>query len=116
MSGWEPFALVALAALAGFWMDTLKARERCLTAVRRACTDEGFQLLDETVMVERLRLARNDAGHLAIQRHYVFEYSMDGTDRASGRMSLLGADVEMIDLRRRPHLVLVRNSADESLE
>lgn len=108
MNGFELAALILLGLFAWFWMDTLKARETALTAARRACEAEGLQLLDETVAVERLRLARDDAGRLAVRRDYVFEYSRDGADRNRGALTLLGRELTLLDLRQRPALSLIR--------
>lgn len=108
MSGFELAALVLLGLLAWFWMDALQAREAALAAARRACEGEGVQLLDETVAVARLRPGRNEDGRLALRRDYVFEYSQDGADRHQGGLTMVGRELTLLDLRRRPVLTLVR--------
>jgi hypothetical protein len=108
MNGFELAALSLLGLFAWFWMDTLSARETALVAARRACDAEHIQLLDETVAVERLRPARDEAGRLTLRRDYVFEYSQDGADRHRGALTLLGREVTLLDLRLRPSLHLVR--------
>lgn len=108
MNAFELAALALLGLFAWFWMDTLKAREIALAAARRACAAEDLQLLDETVAVERLRLARDDAGRLQLRRDYLFEYSQDGADRHRGALTLLGRELTLLDLCRRPTLRLVR--------
>lgn len=108
MSFLELAGLVFLGLLAWFWMDALSAREAALAAARRACDGEGLQLLDETVVVERLRPDRNEDGRLALRRDYGFEYSQDGVDRQRGGLTLLGRELVLLDLRRRPHLRLIQ--------
>lgn len=94
----ETAIILVLAALAWVWIDSLRAREACLQAVRAACENEGLQLLDETVSVSRLRLARDDDGQLRIERHYAFEYSDTGNNRRRGSATLLGQEVSVLNL------------------
>lgn len=92
--------LLALGALAWFWADSLKARERALAAARRACGRAAVQLLDETVALARLRLARNARGYLTLARVYRFEFSIQGHERRAGHVALTGArlDYTRLDL------------------
>ena len=48
----------------------------------------GCQRLDETVVLARVRLVR-DAGALALERVYRFEFSTNGADRCVGEVALL---------------------------
>jgi hypothetical protein len=92
--------LIILAAVAAiwFWNDTLNARERMLARCRAACEEIGVQLLDETVALKRLGVARNRHGRVAIRRRYQFEFSADGQDRWPGHATLLGLRVESLQL------------------
>jgi hypothetical protein len=94
----ETVFILILAAIAWVWIDSLRAREACLAAVRSACEDDGLQFLDETVSVSRLRLARDDGGQLRIERHYAFEYSDTGNNRRRGGATLLGQEITMLNL------------------
>ncbi len=98
MSLFQLLALLALGGLAWYWLDGIKAREAGIAAARRACMREGLQLLDETVVGRRLRLARNERGHVVLRRAYDFEYSLSGDDRFPGAVVLEGQDVVLIDL------------------
>ncbi len=49
----ELLTLLIFIAGAWFWTDGMRAREAALDAGRRACTAEGVQLLDWTVMLKR---------------------------------------------------------------
>lgn len=91
-------ALLALGAVAWYWLDGVKARETGVDAARRACTREGLQLLDETVVGRGVRLARNDNGQTVLRRAYDFEYSLSGNDRFRGAVVLEGHEVVLIDL------------------
>ena len=100
---WETAAIVLIVAGAGFWVDSLRARERALVAGRRACERYGVQLLDETVQFARLRLARDEEGRLRLQRSYSFEFSDTGNNRRHGAIVMLGA--ELRDLQLEPYPV-----------
>ncbi len=92
----EATALVLLAAGTYFWIDTLRAREAALLAGRTACERYGLLLLDDTVSVTRMRLARTTEGRLRVARTYGFEFSDTGNNRRHGAISLVGAEAEDI--------------------
>jgi len=96
-------AVVAL-GLAGVWLwsDSLGVRERAIRAGRDACRRYDLQLLDETVAFARLRLARDEAGHLRLRRTYTFEFSDTGDNRRHGAIVMLGARVEDLQLEPYP--------------
>ncbi len=94
----EIIGLIALAALVWFWFDSLAAREAAIRSVRSACQTEDLQLLDETIAICKVRLARNEAGTLVLQRIYEFEYSDTGDSRRRGSVHLLGAKVTLVDV------------------
>lgn len=105
MSGWplpELFGLVVLAGGAWLWLDSLKARDIGIAAARSACLSEGLQLLDDTVAIAGLRLARNDDGRLLLRRVYAFEYSDTGDNRRRGSVVLLGHRVIVLNVGLRP--------------
>ena len=82
---WNVIALLALAALAWLWYDSMRARER-------------LQFLDETVECTSVRPARNAAGRLQLRRVYRFEFSDDGRNRRSGSIVMLSAEVESLTM------------------
>ena len=90
---WEGLALVSSVAGALLWADSLKARERAVSAGRSACERYQLQFLDETVSFARMRLARDDEGQLRISRTYTFEFSDTGNNRRHGAIVMLGGDV-----------------------
>ncbi|MDR2838662.1 MAG: DUF3301 domain-containing protein [Azonexus sp.] len=106
----EVTIIVALAALIGFWLDTLKAREAGSRAARQACAEEGLQFLDDSVVGQSLRPARDSNGQLRLRRVYRFEYSDTGDNRRSGSVTLLGSEVEFVHIR--PQLYVVPKSQE----
>lgn len=92
----EAVALALLIAGTVFWIDTLRAREAALVAGRAACERYDLMLLDDTVAVTSMRLARNADGRLRVARLYGFEFSDTGNNRRRGTISLLGSRAEDI--------------------
>lgn len=93
----EEFLVLALfAALLWLWWDSMRARERAVSAGKSTCERDRLQFLDDTVECVSLRPARNEAGRLALRRTYRFEFSDNGANRRSGSVSMLGARVESI--------------------
>jgi hypothetical protein len=95
---WE-LVLLAATALAGWLVfDTLRAREAAVAVARAACRQQGLQFLDDTVRGLQTRLVRHGEGHAALRRIFVFEFSDDGVSRRGGSVTMLGADVESVQL------------------
>src|SRR3954451_15343534 len=99
---WEGVALVVIVGGALLWADSLKARERAITAGRSACERYQLQFLDETVSFARMRLARDDEGQVKISRTYTFEFSDTGNNRRHGAIMMLGGDVADLHLEPYP--------------
>lgn len=98
MNTFDALALLLLAGLAWFWLDSLKTREVAIRATKAACHSENLLLLDDTIAIRRIRLARNDEGTLQLHRVYGFEYSDTGDNRRSGSLALRGNRVLVINL------------------
>jgi hypothetical protein len=95
---WE-FVLLILAGLVGWIVfDTLRAREAAVAFAKAACQQQGLQFLDDTVRGLRTRLVRHGEGHAALRRIFVFEFSEDGVNRRGGSVTMLGAEVESMQL------------------
>jgi hypothetical protein len=95
-----PEIAALLAFLLGGWVvwDTLKARETANAAMRDACAERGFLFLDDTVSLRSVRPARDDEGHVRLQRAYRFQYSDTGHNRRDGSITLLGDAVVALNL------------------
>jgi len=90
--------LAALGALIGVWQASLAAREAALAAAARSCASSGAQLLDQALVIGDLGLRRDAQGRLRVWRLYDFEFSVDGQARHAGRVGMLGAQVEFVQL------------------
>jgi hypothetical protein len=102
----EIAGVVLLVAISWLWLDSLKAREIAVRGAREACAAEGLMLLDYTVAIASLKLARDGEGRIRIQRAYDFEYSDTGDNRLKGGIVLLGHRVTLLNVgvRRVPTL------------
>jgi len=85
--------LLVIAAVVWAWMDALNARECAIHHGRELCREAGVQLLDQSVSLKRLRVARRD-GLPTFVRRYGFEISLDGSDRHRGHLDLDGRRLE----------------------
>jgi Protein of unknown function (DUF3301) len=94
----EVVGILLLAALAWLWLDSIRARELAVRAAREACVAEGLQLLDWTVAIANLKLARDHSGRLKLQRGYDFEYSDTGNNRLKGGLVMLGHRVTLLNV------------------
>lgn len=86
--------LLILAAVLYFWFDSMNTREIAIRIAKQACLKNEVQLLDQTVALKHLKLARSPQGRLIFQRIYVFEYTADGNERYTGRTIMLGMKVQ----------------------
>ena len=98
---WELAAILLILLGIFLWLDSLRARERALTAGRAACARYELQFLDDTVSFAKMRLARDEGGQLKIARTYTFEFSDTGNNRRHGAIVMLGG--EMQDLHLEPY-------------
>ena len=94
--------VLALVAAAWFAWDSLRVRELANRAMRAACESRGLLFLDDTVALRALRPTRNDHGRMTLQRTFEFAYSTTGYDRRSGRIVMVGSEVESLDLYDAP--------------
>ena len=96
---WEILAATfVLVLLAAAWHANLGARELANRAAQEACEGAGARMLDGTVAVHRIRLARHHGGPLRVHRIYLFDYSDDGYNRRRGFVVLAGLEVESVGL------------------
>ena len=87
--------LPLILVLGGFyiWHDALKAREQAHALSRRVCAQAGVQLLDQTIALQRIGIARGADGWLHLRRRYRFEISTDGTDRQPGTLETFDGEL-----------------------
>ena len=85
--------IILLLVVIGYWWDTMVTNELAFQACRRACQNSQMQLLDGTVMRQRIWLRRAPSGNVQICRLYSFEYSEDNASRQNGYAVTLGHQV-----------------------
>lgn len=76
-----------------YWWDTAYTNELALNKCRYLCQSAQLQLLDETVMRQRIWVARGATGTLQLCRIYSFDYSDDDDARWQGYIVTLGHHV-----------------------
>lgn len=82
--------LLIIFALIWFWLDSRRAHEFSLGLCRHLCEKNSVILLDETVVLDKLKLRRNTNGRMIFERTYRFEYSDDIALRQQGALVILG--------------------------
>lgn len=92
--------LIALGAVAWFWVDSMRARELASSVCRRTCRRCDVQFLDDTVALVALGITRVDDKQLRIRRVYQFEFSDDGRERFAGIVVISGTHIDTIHLPR----------------
>ncbi len=92
----EVLVVFAIGCGGVFFLGAIRVRELAIQAVTRASAQDDFQLLDQSVHVQRLSLSRNEAGRWCIWRQYRFDYSLDGIDRRQGHVIMLGKKVQAL--------------------
>ena len=75
------------------WQGALKAREQARALSHALCSQARVQLLDQTVALQRVGLARGADGRLHVRRRYRFEISTDGVDRHAGSLEILAGEL-----------------------
>jgi hypothetical protein len=94
----EIISILVLGTIAALWLDSIKVREAAVHAARAACAADGLQFLDDTVAIASLKPARDEQGHLRLQRAYEFEYSDTGDNRLKGSVVMLGRRVAILNV------------------
>jgi hypothetical protein len=90
-------AILALALLGWFWLDSLRARELAIGICRAACEQRDLQFLDQTVALRRIGVRRTAEG-LRWRRVYRFDFSEEGLGRRNGHLTLVGLRLEELSL------------------
>jgi hypothetical protein len=96
-------ALLGLALLCMHFLSAMRVRELALQAVGRAGAQDDFQLLDQSVHLQRISLSRDDNGRWRIWRQYRFDYSYDGVERRHGFVIMLGRQLQSVVVSERTH-------------
>jgi hypothetical protein len=94
----ELLLLLLIAAGVWYWIDSMRAWEYARRTIRARCDEVGVQLLDDTVVLAKRRLLRNDEGRLTICREYRFEFTSDARVRYRGRIGLCGGRILHLEM------------------
>jgi len=89
----EILLIIALSGIVAYWWDTMYTNELALKACRQLCQASNMQLLDSTVMRQRVWLRRDVSMRVQICRLYSFEYSDDNESRRYGYIVTTGHQV-----------------------
>jgi len=79
-----------------YWFDGQQVKEVAFKAVRSHCLNLEVQMLDEYVALNSIRLRRDHAGKIRVQRIFLFEFSSTGNERYNGVCIMLGQQVEAV--------------------
>ncbi len=94
----ESLTLVIILLLIGLlWLDGARARELATRIARGRCRQSDVQFLDGTVSLKQLGL-RWGGGGLRLRRRFQFDYSMQGVERRTATLVLIGTALESLDL------------------
>jgi hypothetical protein len=102
--------LALVAVLVWFWADSARAREQVLNRCRTLCREMNVQLLDQTVAVSSISLARTGRGNLHLRRRYTFEYSITGADRWHATAELHGRRLEAIHMEHPDGAIIIEDA------
>ena len=99
----EHVALGLLAiALLHWWWRGMGLRDLALRQVQQHCQQADVQLLDQSIVLRRLRPQRNRHGRWRMMRRYGFEFTVTGERRYGGHIELHGARLQAIHLDPHP--------------
>lgn len=90
--------LVIAVGAAWFWHH-MGIRQYALGHARKASEREGVQLLDDSIVLARIRPCRSSETVLAFRRTYQFEFTSIGDRRFLGWVILVGRKLEHIEMQ-----------------
>lgn len=90
--------LVAVLLSGWFWLDSMKCHDIAVAAAKRAVLSGNVQLLDDTVALDKIRLARDENARVGLRRIYRFDFSDTGDNRRSGVVVLHNTQIETVNL------------------
>ena len=76
--------------IATYFLNATRVREFAIASVTFEGKKGNFQLLDQSVHLNKLSLSRDSNGRWKIWRQYRFDYSLEGDDRRQGYIIMLG--------------------------
>jgi len=92
----EILVVLLFGALCLHFLDSIRVRELAVQAVLKAGERDDFQLLDQSVHINRMSLSRDEQGRWKLWRQYRFDYSYDGVAREQGYVVMLGKRLQAV--------------------
>jgi hypothetical protein len=96
--------VIALFVLGGFclhFLGAVRVRELAVQAVLRSSERDDYQLLDQSVHLQRISMSRDETRRWRVWRQYRFDYSYDGVERRQGHVIMLGKQLQSIVVSER---------------
>ncbi len=101
----EVLALMIFGVFCLHFLGAIRVRELALQHVGAASRRDDFQLLDQSVHIQRFSLSRDADGRWRIWRQYRFEYSYDGVERRQGHVIMLGKKLQAVVVSEQPRVL-----------
>ena len=98
----EVLLVFVLGTLSLFFFSAIRVRELAIQSVTRAGRVDDFQLLDQSVHIQRMSLSRDSQGRWRIWRQYRFDYSYDGVERRQGHIIMLAKQQQALVVSEKP--------------
>ena len=99
----EVLVVFAFGAACLFFLSSIRVREIAVSAVLKASARDDFQLLDQSVHIQKLSMSRDDRGSWCLWRQYRFDYSYDGAERRQGHVIMIGKKMQALVVSERDH-------------
>lgn len=104
--------LLLIALALALWYSGARAKENATRHVMRALERADLQLLDGSIYLRKIALARIHAGRFGLLRFYAFEYTANGADRYRGIVVMAAAVMTYLQIEKDGRAVIV-TAADE---
>lgn len=85
--------LFFLFLITAYWIDSVQVKELAKRAGAYYCEKHDVQFLDNTVIKQKTRIKRHPSNLFTLQRHYLFEYSINGEERETGIIITAGHQI-----------------------
>lgn len=82
--------ILTIVMIAFYWSHTQKLKTLALRAGKKRCDEAGVQLLDHSVVQNKLAFAKDSSGRWRLHREYLFDFTSTGEQRYSGRVIMQG--------------------------
>lgn len=94
----DVLALVLAGLLLNHWWRARDAKAFALLYAAQRCRQLDLQLLDQSIVLRKIRLQRGHRGWLQWWREYGFEFSSTGHERYPGTLTMAGTQLLGIEL------------------